>query len=259
MSVWSQEGALGRVTFDRPDRLNAWDQEMGRAVRDALTTEAADPGVRAVLVSGEGRAFSAGADLDTGFVEADDGRPEIEAVCREVFDPLILGLRELPKPVVAAVQGPAAGFGASVALACDLLLMAESSFLELSFVKVGLMPDGGTTMLVPAAVGKSRAFRMAMLGERVPAAQALEWGLADAVHPDDELAGAAEELAERLAAGPTLAYAAAKAALNRTLYAGLADQLAHERGAQHRLARTEDFAEGTLAFTEKRPPRFAGE
>jgi 2-(1,2-epoxy-1,2-dihydrophenyl)acetyl-CoA isomerase len=160
--------------------------------------------------------------------------------------------------VVAAVNGPAVGIGASLALACDIVLAAESAYFGLAFVNIGLMPDGGSTLFVPAAAGKARAFQMALLGERVPADRALEWGLVNFVHPDDALMGEAGALVEKLASGPTRSYAASKRALNRMLYSDLEGQLDLEAELQHALARTDDFQEGVLAFVEKRDARFAG-
>ncbi len=168
-----------------------------------MTVDAADPAVRAVLVTGAGRGFSAGADLKSGFEpHPDDGLPDLRKELMEFCHPILAGIRRLEKPVVAAVNGPAAGIGASLALACDLVLAAESSFFALAFVNVGLMPDGGSTLFVPAAVGKARAFEMTMLGERVPAALALEWGLVNSVHPDDRLLEEASLLAATPGQGP---------------------------------------------------------
>ena len=180
-----------------------------------ISGEAADEAVRAVLITGAGRGFSSGADLRAGFDPADDGMPDIHKELHDVYHPAILGIRRLPKPVVAAVNGPAVGIGCSLALACDLVMAAESAFFGLAFVNIGLMPDGGSTAFVPPAVGRARAFQMALLGERVPAAQALEWGLVNWVHPDAELLEQADSLVSRLAAGPTRSYAASKQALNR--------------------------------------------
>jgi len=160
--------------------------------------------------------------------------------------------------VVAAVNGPAVGIGCSLALACDLVMAAETAFFGLAFVNVGLMPDGGSTALVPPAVGKARAFQMALLGERVPAPQALEWGLVNWVHPDERLMPEAEELVRRLAAGPTRSYASSKRALNNFLYGDLDAQLDLEAELQHALGRTKDFLEGAAAFVEKREPSFSG-
>jgi 2-(1,2-epoxy-1,2-dihydrophenyl)acetyl-CoA isomerase len=171
---------------------------------------------------------------------------------------VIAGVWRLPKPVIAAVNGPAVGIGCSLALACDLVLAAESAFFGLAFVNIGLMPDGGSTLFVPAAVGKARAFQMAMLGERVEAERALEWGLVNFVHPDDALLGEAESLAAKMAAGPTLSYAGSKEALNRMLYPDLDAQLDLEAEIQHKLARSKDFMEGVSAFVEKRDAAFQG-
>jgi 2-(1,2-epoxy-1,2-dihydrophenyl)acetyl-CoA isomerase len=184
--------------------------------------------------------------------------PDIRKELHDIYHPAIAGLRRLPKPVVAAVNGPAVGIGCSLALACDLVLAAESAFFGLAFVNIGLMPDGGSTALVPPAVGKARAFQMALLGERVPAPQALEWGLVNWVHPDERLMAEAEQLVARLAAGPTRSYAGSKQALNRFLYGDLDAQLDLEAELQHALGRTKDFLEGTAAFVEKREPSFSG-
>jgi 2-(1,2-epoxy-1,2-dihydrophenyl)acetyl-CoA isomerase len=148
-----------------------------------------------VVVTGAGRGFSSGADLKAGFDPApDDGMPDIRKELHQVYHPIIAGVRRLQKPVVAAVNGPAVGIGASLAFACDLVLAAESAFFGLAFVNIGLMPDGGSTLFVPAAVGKARAFQMALLGERVGSRRALEWGLVNSVHPDDELIARAQAL-----------------------------------------------------------------
>jgi 2-(1,2-epoxy-1,2-dihydrophenyl)acetyl-CoA isomerase len=171
---------------------------------------------------------------------------------------VIAGIRRLPKPVIAAVNGPAVGIGASLAFACDLVLAAESAYFGLAFVNIGLMPDGGSTLFVPAAVGKARAFQMALLGERISADRALEWGLVNYVHKDNRLMGEANALAEHLATGPTLSYASSKKALNQMLFPNMDAQLDLEADLQHELARTDDFLEGASAFVEKRTPAFAG-
>jgi 2-(1,2-epoxy-1,2-dihydrophenyl)acetyl-CoA isomerase len=257
--IWEQDGGVGRLTLNRPDTLNAWTDEFGSELKDVIEREAAHDSVRSVLVTGAGRGFSSGADLKAGFEPApEDGLPDIRKELHEVYHPVIAGVRRLEKPVVAAVNGPAVGIGASLAFACDLVLAAESAYFGLAFVNIGLMPDGGSTLFVPTAVGKARAFQMALLGERVTADRALEWGLVNYVHPDEKLVEEANALAEKLAAGPTRSYASSKRALNQMLYPDLDGQLALEAELQHALARTRDFTEGVSAFVEKRDPAFQG-
>jgi 2-(1,2-epoxy-1,2-dihydrophenyl)acetyl-CoA isomerase len=257
--LWDVEDGVGRITLNRPDTLNAWNEQFGKDLGEVVTKDAQDDAVRAVLVTGSGRAFSSGADLkeppgDIG----DDGHPDIRKRLIGLYHPVLLGLRELPKPVVAAVNGPAVGIGASLAFACDLIVASASAYFNLAFVNIGLMPDGGSTAFVPAAVGKARAFEMAYLGERIPAQQALDWGLINRVVEPESLPKASLELATRLAHGPTKSYAGSKAALNRMLYGDLKAQLEFEAEIQHELFRTNDVREGIAAFVEKRDPSFTG-
>ncbi|MBV8711998.1 MAG: enoyl-CoA hydratase [Solirubrobacterales bacterium] len=256
--IWERSGAVGRLTLNRPDSLNAWTPELGVELRTIIERDAADDSVRAVLITGAGRGFSSGADLKAGFDTAEDGMPDVYKELHDVYHPAIAGVRRLEKPVVAAVNGPAVGIGCSLALACDLIMAAESAFFGLAFVNIGLMPDGGSTAFVPPAVGRARAFQMALLGERIPAPQALDWGLVNWVYPDERLMDEAERLVGRLAAGPTRSYAASKRALNRFIYGDLDAQLDLEAELQHALGRTRDFHEGTAAFVEKRAPAFSG-
>ena len=256
--IWEQSGSVGRLTLNRPETLNAWTAEFGRELGQVIEQEAADESVRAVVVTGAGRGFSSGADLKAGFDPAEDGMPDIRKELHDIYHPVIASVRDLPKPVVAAVNGPAVGIGCSLALACDLVMAAESAFFGLAFVNIGLIPDGGSTAFVPPAIGKARAFQMALLGERVPAAHALDWGLVNWVYPDDRLMAEADVLVSRLAAGPTRSYASSKRALNRFIYGDLDAQLQLEAELQHALGRTSDFIEGAAAFVERRDPAFTG-
>ena len=249
---------IARITLNRPETLNSWNEELGLALSAALDRAEQDDGVRAVLITGAGRAFSSGADLGEQRTGAEGTPPDLSERLLELYNPIIRSVRELPKPVVAAVNGPAAGIGCALALSCDLIIAAESAFFLLAFVNIGLVPDGGSTATVPARVGAARAAEMAMLGERVGAEHALDWGLINRVVPDAELDHAATRLVTHLAYGPTKAYANIKRLLNRSLYPDLAGQLDAEAAAQKEQGQTADFIEGVLAFAEKRPPRFTG-
>jgi 2-(1,2-epoxy-1,2-dihydrophenyl)acetyl-CoA isomerase len=251
-------GGAARIELNRPQKMNAWEATLTRDLKDALARVAENDELRAVLLTGAGRGFCSGADLSAGFDPAPDGKPDLLTSLRERYHPVITTIRELPKPVVAAVNGGAVGVGCSLALACDLILCAESGYFLLAFVNIGLVPDGGSSAFIPARVGLTRALEMAMLGERVYGPQALAWGLVNAVHPDDELQAAADALVTRLAAGPTRSYAGAKRQLNAWAYHSLEEQLELEAAIQQEQARTDDFIEGVTAFLQKRPASFQG-
>jgi 2-(1,2-epoxy-1,2-dihydrophenyl)acetyl-CoA isomerase len=253
-----RRGAELRIVLDRPDVMNAWDKQLGADLLAAVHEAAEDDAVRTVVITGAGRAFSSGADLKAGFDPTPEGHPDVGTPLRERYHPIIAGLRRMPKPVLAAVNGPAVGIGCSLALCCDLILARESAYFLLAFINIGLVPDGGSSLLLPERVGLARASEMALLGERVGARQALEWGLINRVAADDEFEGAVDELAARLAAGPTAAYGAAKEQLNQWLFARMDAQLELEAACQQRAAASEDFKEGVLAFLQKRPPAFEG-
>jgi 2-(1,2-epoxy-1,2-dihydrophenyl)acetyl-CoA isomerase len=248
------------IELNRPQALNAWNAQLGADLLSALRTAAADDGVRAVLITGAGRAFSSGADLKdmSGGTSTAEGHPDVYTTLTERYHPIMEAIRELPKPVVAAVNGPAVGIGCSLALCCDLIVAAESAYFLLAFVNIGLVPDGGSSLFVPSRVGMARASEMSMLGERVSSAQALDWGLINRVFADGELRDQAAALAARLAAGPTRSYAGTKRQLNSWLYARMPEQLELEARIQQEMAGSADMIEGVSAFVEKRPARFSG-
>jgi 2-(1,2-epoxy-1,2-dihydrophenyl)acetyl-CoA isomerase len=255
-----RDGGAATIELNRPEALNAWNGPLGDELLEAIRAVAQDDEVRAVVLTGAGRAFSSGADLrDVSSRErTPEGHVDLRSLLNERYHPIITTIRTMPKPVLAAVNGPAVGIGLSLALAADLVVAAESAYLLLAFVNVGLVPDGGSSLFVPTRVGLARATEMAMLGERVSAAQALEWGLINRVVPDAEFAGEVAALRDRLATGPTRSYAGTKRQLNHWLYTRMDEQLALEADIQQEMAASGDFAEGVAAFIEKRDATFGG-
>lgn len=253
-----RRGPGAKVELNRPERMNAWSNQFSLDLLAAIREVTEDPGVRAVLITGAGRAFSSGADLKEAAEQASGGTVDVYQILTERYHPLITGIRQMPKPVIAGVNGPAAGIGVSLALACDLVVAAESAYFSLAFVNIGLVPDGGSSLLVPSRVGFARAAELAMLGERLDARKALDWGLINQVWPDAEFGGQTSKLLDRLASGATKSYAGTKRQLNRWLYQHMDAQLEFEAQIQKEMAASGDFAEGLAAFAAKRPPRFSG-
>lgn len=241
------------ITFQRPDAFNALTEEMARGLVGQLLAAEGDDAIRVVVVTGSGFAFSAGADLTGDDPVASFGEGTMDGA-----NAITRSITGLSKPVVAAVNGIAAGVGASICFAADLAVAKESASFLLAFSRIGLMPDGGSSLTVAAAVGRARAMRMALLAEPLSAADAAAAGLISHVVPDDEFDAAVDKLTRRLAAGPPLAFAATKKAINAATLGGLEDALDREKRGQLALFTTADAAEGTRAFVEKRRPTFTG-
>ncbi|MFY9866233.1 MAG: enoyl-CoA hydratase-related protein [Trebonia sp.] len=254
----NRDGAAVKIALNRPDRMNAWSDGLSQDLLTVLREVAADETVRAVMLTGNGRAFCSGADLKDGADDAVAGKLDTYTTLTRWYHPIVTTIREMPKPVLTAVNGPAAGAGLSLALAGDLVVAAESAYFMLAFVGIGLVPDGGASLFVPSRVGFARAAEMAMLGERVSASKAVDWGLINSAWPDAEFAAKAGALLARLAAGPTRSYAGSKRELNHWMYDRMAAHLELEASIQGELAASADFVEGVSAFLQKRPPEFGG-
>jgi 2-(1,2-epoxy-1,2-dihydrophenyl)acetyl-CoA isomerase len=256
----TSDNGVGTITLNRPEALNAWIRRLGDDMLAALDHHAADPDVRVIVFTGAGRAFSAGADLKaSGELVGADGRFDVLTPLREHYNPLLLRVRTVDKPVIAAVNGAAAGIGCSLALAADLIVAARSAYFLLAFVNIGLGLDGGASQLLRERIGHARAFQMAFLGERVDAETALAWGMVNQVVDGDELDAAVAELAARFVAGPPGSYATIKRTINARAYDDFAQLLDLEAVQQQQRVESQDFTEGVSAFVEKRPAHFTGE
>jgi 2-(1,2-epoxy-1,2-dihydrophenyl)acetyl-CoA isomerase len=253
----SLETGVLRLTLNRPDKLNAFNAEMHERLREALD-KAKGPEVRAVLLTGAGRAFCSGQDLSERTVAPGAAPNDLSVTIGAWYNPLVRRLRELPKPVVCAVNGVAAGAGANIALACDLVIAARSASFVQAFSRIGLLPDSGGTWFLPRLVGSARAMGLALLGEKLSAEDAAAWGLIWQVVDDDALASRAMQIAQQLAAGPTRGFGLIKKALSQSATNALDAQLDLERDLQREAGFTEDYREGVTAFKEKRKPRFQG-
>jgi enoyl-CoA hydratase len=254
LTVELADGVLS-VTLNRPDSLNSLTAAMLTGIAAALSQAANDPRVRVVRLGGAGRGFSSGA----GISEEDHANPGANGTPADVLDAANSAVRaivSLPQPVVAIVQGPAAGVGASLALACDVVLASDKAFFMLAFTKIGLMPDGGASALIAASVGRHRAMRMALLAERIPAAEALEWGLVTAVYPADQFEAEVSKVVDTLVSGPVVALRKTKDAINATTLVELEAALEREKQGQLSLLDSGDFREGTRAFQQRRAAKF---
>ncbi len=257
--IVDRDGPVATLRMNNPNVLNALSRTLTAELMDALSGLASDAAVRAVVLTGEGRGFCAGADL--GALEAPyrrGERPDLGGFLRDGYNRLIPLLTDMPKPVVAAINGVAAGAGVSLALACDFRVASEASSFSLAFVKIGLIPDSGATVLLPRTIGSARSLQLALTGDRIDAAEALRIGLVTMVVPSDALASEATSLATRLAALPTAAMGMTKRLFRETATMDLRGALEREASAQAEAGATEDHLEGVLAFLEKRPPTFPG-
>jgi 2-(1,2-epoxy-1,2-dihydrophenyl)acetyl-CoA isomerase len=254
----TRDGGVLVVTLNRPDKLNSFNEAMHAALREALDVAEADAGVRCVLLTGAGRGFCAGQDLSDRVVANDGPAPDLTKTIEANYNPLVRRLKALPKPVICAVNGVAAGAGANIALACDIVLAAESAKFIQAFSKIGLVPDSGGTWSLPQLVGLARAKALAMLAAPVPAKQAEDWGMIWQAVPDAELMERAMELATGLATAPTYGLGLIKQAMEAATVNDLDTQLDLERDLQGRAGRSPDYREGVSAFMAKRAPAFTG-
>jgi 2-(1,2-epoxy-1,2-dihydrophenyl)acetyl-CoA isomerase len=249
---------IARLTLNRPDRLNSFNVQMHDEVREALARVQGDADCRVLVLTGAGRGFCAGQDLSDRAVAPGSAAPDLGESIEKRYKPLVLTLRGLPKPVIAAVNGVAAGAGANIALACDLVIAAKSASFIQSFSKLGLVPDSGGTWFLPRLVGPARAIGLAFMADKLSAEQAAAWGLIWRCVEDAELPGVVDQLARQLAAAPTRGLARIKEAIYTSGARTLEQQLDVERDFQRELGYSADYAEGVAAFTEKRAPKFTG-
>lgn len=252
-----RNGGVATIRMNRPERLNAYNLEMGETLLSAVSMASVDPSVRCIVLTGEGKAFSAGGDVELMASFREEGHGKFLDLAIRLHM-LIASLRKAPKPVIAAVNGVAAGAGFSLALACDVAVATASARFTLGYQNIGLSPDGGMTFFLARALGTQRAMEMTLFSKVLSAEQAAAWGLVQQVFPDADFAAQTAAIASLLAAGPTLAYARAKELYNRALSQPLETQLEEERQSIARSATTHDFREGVRAFLEKRPARFEG-
>lgn len=258
--IVEQIDAVCRITLNQPAKLNALSKQLIEELLEACSAAANDTSVRAVILTGAGRGFSSGADLsDPASMPKPGELPDLGASLEDRYNPLLKVIREMPKPVIAAVNGTAAGAGCNIALACDFVLASDTAKFLQAFIKIGLVPDAGGTWTIPRLIGRTRAMRWMMTGETIDAATALDWGLVASVHPVDDLPAVAMEWAQKMAAAPTAALGRIKVLVDAAEHSTLQDQLQAEADAQRLCGRSSNFAEGVMAFMQKRPPKFTAE
>lgn len=254
--LFTVENGICRITLNRPDVFNSFNEELSAEFIDALKKATKDEAVRTVIITGEGKAFCSGQDLKS--IKGDVGSRSLgESVLRR-YNPMIMAIREMPKPVICRLNGVAAGAGASLALACDIIIASENASLIEVFSNVGLVPDSGSSFFLPHLVGYNKAFELITLASKVSAAEAQQLGIVSKVVTAEELDNAVNELAARYAAGPTKAYAITKRMLNKAYSATLNEMLLEEYYGQEMAGRSNDYKEGVTAFVEKRKPNFKG-
>lgn len=256
---FSIENGVATLALNRPDSLNSFTTQMHAEVREALHKVSENPEVRCLLLTGNGRGFCAGQDLNDRAVTAHGGPPDLGESVEKNYNPLIRTLMTMPKPVICAVNGVAAGAGASIALACDIVFAARSASFIQVFSKIGLVPDSGGTWNLPRAVGLPRAKGLALLGDKLPAEKAEAWGMIWQCLDDEDLMPEARKLAEYLATQPTRGLGRIKQLINASTARTLDDELEQERQAMQELGQSADYAEGIAAFIQKRKPEFKGE
>ncbi|MDV7647077.1 2-(1,2-epoxy-1,2-dihydrophenyl)acetyl-CoA isomerase PaaG [Acinetobacter baumannii] len=256
--IAEEKNGVGYLTFNRPKALNSFNVDMHREVAEVLNLWTKNPDVRCVVISGEGRGFCAGQDLGDRVVDPNAEAPDLGYSIETYYNPLIKTIVNMPKPVICAVNGVAAGAGANIALACDLVIAAKSANFVQAFCRLGLVPDSAGTWFLPRAVGHARAMGLALLGDKLPAETAKEWGMIWDVVEDDELKTKVTELAERLAKQPTFGLSLIKKAIHQSSNNTFDEQMLLERDLQRIAGRSEDYREGVQAFMNKREPNFKG-
>ncbi|MFA6212418.1 MAG: enoyl-CoA hydratase-related protein [Candidatus Obscuribacterales bacterium] len=254
-----KKNGVGIITLNRPDKLNAFSDELTFQLQDALKEMEKDKEVRAIILTAAGRGFCAGQDLQSRSIAQEMGeRPSLGDSIRRRYNPIVIKLRRIEKPIIAAVNGVAAGAGASIAFACDYRIVTDKVNFIQSFTKVGLIPDSGATFILTRLVGLTKAFELMLSADKLSAEEALNLGIINKIVGEDDLMKEAMALAEKLAAGPTKAFGLTKRAVNRAVFDDLEELLEYEASLQEIAGRSDDFAEGVKAFVEKRTPQYTG-